>query len=75
MTVKTKKPILMRCLTPKCPRTLRINRDDFMPNGTVEVRQPCPWHTKEGDKEYPVEFYDKDGKEIEGDFFREVHES
>lgn len=74
MTVQTKPPILMRCLKPKCHRTKRINKDDFMPNGTVEIRQFCPWHTDGSNKEYPVEFYDKDGKEINGDFYREVHE-
>jgi hypothetical protein len=37
----------------------------MMPEGTVEIRSMCPWHVKEGDKEYPEFYYDKDGEEIE----------
>lgn len=67
MTIKTNKPILLRCLKPKCPRKLRIDRDELMPPGTVEVRQFCDWHTDSGDKEYPQEYYDARGRELDQD--------
>lgn len=55
--VKAKKPVLIRCTTPKCPRKRRIDRDEFMPPGCTEVHSACPWHERNGDKEYEVLFF------------------
>lgn len=66
------KTVLMKCLNPNCRRTLRISKDDFMPNGTVEVHQLCPRHNK-GQKHY-VEYYDQGGREIGDEEWQTVHE-
>lgn len=67
-------PVLLRCLKKGCARKKRIKKDDFMPTGTVEVRQFCERHHKTGDKEYPVEYYDARGKELDQKGWTEVYD-
>jgi len=35
-----------------------------MPRGTIRIKSDCPWHIQEGGKDYPEEYYDKNGKKI-----------
>lgn len=67
-----KPSILIRCLNPTCAVTVRAWKDDFMPTGTVEIRQYCPDHTPPAPF-YPIEFYDRGGKKLDGTGWTEVH--
>lgn len=60
--------VKIRCLKEGCPRTSlceRKNLADYVPKRTAEIHSDCPWHTEEGNKEYPEYYYDSKGRELD----------
>jgi len=60
-------PLVMRCLKPGCPRTRKANRATCpdVPLKVAEIHSYCPWHEKQGWKEYPELFYDSKGRKLD----------
>jgi len=56
--------VRLRCLKKGCPRTRLIERPDDVGKNVAEIHSFCPWHTKEGWKEYPETYYDAQGREL-----------
>jgi len=54
--------VTLKCSVDGCPRTKKIEWDDFFPKGTITVTIKCPWHD-DGDFDSET-YYDKDGNQI-----------
>lgn len=61
-----KKPalVLLRCRKRGCPRRRRIERDETMPRGTVEIVDFCPWHEQSGTKGDAATYFNANGVEV-----------
>jgi hypothetical protein len=53
----------LRCLKSGCPRKLRVETD--LPPIVKEIHSYCPWHAKDGWKEYPELYYDALGRQLD----------